>query len=50
MTRGREYLRYVTSTLAGRRFNLLILFVTSRCNAKWGAFPVFWGTKTGLPC
>ncbi|HXH10833.1 MAG TPA: radical SAM protein [Alphaproteobacteria bacterium] len=41
MTRGREYLRYVTSTLAGRRFNLLILFVTSRCNAKCD-FCFYW--------
>lgn len=41
MTHGLEYLRYVTSTLAGRRFNLLILFVTSRCNAKCD-FCFYW--------
>lgn len=41
MTRGREYLQYVTSTLGGRRFNLLIFFVTSRCNAKCD-FCFYW--------
>jgi Fe-coproporphyrin III synthase len=38
---GRELLRYVGSTLAGRRFNLLIFFVTSRCNAKCD-FCFYW--------
>jgi MoaA/NifB/PqqE/SkfB family radical SAM enzyme len=38
---GRELLRYVGSTLGGRRFNLLIFFVTSRCNAKCD-FCFYW--------
>jgi Fe-coproporphyrin III synthase len=38
---GREYLRYVDSALGGRRFNLLIFFVTSRCNAKCD-FCFYW--------
>ncbi len=41
MTRAGEYLRYVTSALGGRRFNLLIFFVTSRCNAKCD-FCFYW--------
>jgi MoaA/NifB/PqqE/SkfB family radical SAM enzyme len=38
---GREYLHYVSSALGGRRFNLLIFFVTSRCNAKCD-FCFYW--------
>jgi Fe-coproporphyrin III synthase len=38
---GREYLHYVGSALGGRRFNLLIFFVTSRCNAKCD-FCFYW--------
>ena len=34
MTTGQEYRHYVRSALGRRRFNLLIFFVTSRCNAK----------------
>ena len=41
MTTGREYLHYVRSALGGRRFNLLIFFVTSRCNAKCD-FCFYW--------
>jgi MoaA/NifB/PqqE/SkfB family radical SAM enzyme len=41
VTRRQDYLRYVTSTLGGRRFNLLIFFVTSRCNAKCD-FCFYW--------
>lgn len=41
MTRRQEYVRYVTSTLGGRHFNLLIFFVTSRCNAKCD-FCFYW--------
>lgn len=41
MATGREILRYVGSTLGGRRFNLLIFFVTSRCNAKCD-FCFYW--------
>jgi MoaA/NifB/PqqE/SkfB family radical SAM enzyme len=41
VTRGQDYLRYLTSTLGGRRFNLLIFFVTSRCNAKCD-FCFYW--------
>src|SRR5262249_49153220 len=37
----REYLRHVTSALGGRRFNLLIFFVTSKCNAKCD-FCFYW--------
>lgn len=36
-----EYLRHVTSALGGRRFNLLIFFVTSKCNAKCD-FCFYW--------
>jgi Fe-coproporphyrin III synthase len=41
MAIGREYLRHVTSALGGRRFNLLIFFVTSKCNAKCD-FCFYW--------
>lgn len=41
MTTGREYLHYVRSALGGRCFNLLIFFVTSRCNAKCD-FCFYW--------
>jgi Fe-coproporphyrin III synthase len=41
VTTGREYLHYVRSALGGRRFNLLIFFVTSRCNAKCD-FCFYW--------
>ena len=41
MTTGRPYLHYVHSALGGRRFNLLIFFVTSRCNAKCD-FCFYW--------
>jgi Fe-coproporphyrin III synthase len=41
VTTGREYQRYVGSALGGRRFNLLIFFVTSRCNAKCD-FCFYW--------
>ncbi len=41
MTSGQEYRHYVRSALGGRRFNLLIFFVTSRCNAKCD-FCFYW--------
>jgi Fe-coproporphyrin III synthase len=41
VTTGREYVHYVRSALGGRRFNLLIFFVTSRCNAKCD-FCFYW--------
>jgi Fe-coproporphyrin III synthase len=41
VTTGREVRRYVGSTLGGRHFNLLIFFVTSRCNAKCD-FCFYW--------
>jgi MoaA/NifB/PqqE/SkfB family radical SAM enzyme len=41
VTTGREYLHYVRSALGGRRLNLLIFFVTSRCNAKCD-FCFYW--------
>ena len=41
MTTGREYLHYVRSALGERRLNLLIFFVTSRCNAKCD-FCFYW--------
>ena len=41
MTTGQQYLHYVRSALGGRRLNLLIFFVTSRCNAKCD-FCFYW--------
>lgn len=41
MATGREYLHYVGSALGKRHFNLLIFFVTSRCNAKCD-FCFYW--------
>jgi MoaA/NifB/PqqE/SkfB family radical SAM enzyme len=38
---GQQYLHYVRSALGGRRLNLLIFFVTSRCNAKCD-FCFYW--------
>ena len=41
MTSGQEIRHYVRSALGRRRFNLLIFFVTSRCNAKCD-FCFYW--------
>jgi MoaA/NifB/PqqE/SkfB family radical SAM enzyme len=41
MTSGKEYRRYIQTALGRRRFNLLIFFVTSRCNAKCD-FCFYW--------
>jgi len=41
MASGGGYLRHITTALGSRRFNLLILFVTSRCNAKCD-FCFYW--------
>ena len=41
MATDRGYRRYVSSALGGRRFNLLIFFVTLRCNAKCD-FCFYW--------
>ena len=41
MTTSQEVRHYVRSALGRRRFNLLIFFVTSRCNAKCD-FCFYW--------